>query len=86
MLAVECDPARIEKRLATRYLDRMSENLDDALALMEDAAGQKTPLSVGLLGNAADVFAELAKRRIRPDAVTDQTVRMIRSTAICRRA
>ncbi len=70
MLAVECDPTRIEKRLQTKYLDKSATTLDEALALIEQS---KTPISVGLLGNAADVFSELVKRGVRPDAVTDQT-------------
>ena len=73
MLAVECDITRIEKRLETKYLDRMATDLDEALALITDACAAKKALSVGLLGNAADVFVELVKRGIRPDAVTDQT-------------
>ncbi|MFU8896479.1 MAG: urocanate hydratase [Gammaproteobacteria bacterium] len=72
-LAVEVDPARIEKRLQTGYLDRRADSLDDALAMLATAADNGTPLSVGLLGNAAEVFAEIAARGIRPDLVTDQT-------------
>src|SRR6202789_4298791 len=53
-LAVECQPSRIEMRLRTRYLDRQASNLDDALAIIEDAKRTKKPVSVGLLGNAAD--------------------------------
>jgi urocanate hydratase len=73
MLAVECDPTRIEKRLQTRYLDRRAETLDEALALIAAAHARGEALSVGLLGNAADVFPELLARGVRPDAVTDQT-------------
>ncbi len=81
MLAVECDPTRIERRLATRYLDRRADTLDEALALVQDACARGEALSVGLLGNAAEVFPELARRTIgpesrpgiRPDVVTDQT-------------
>jgi urocanate hydratase len=73
MLAVECDPSRIEMRLRTRYLDRRARTLDEALAAMEEARSTGRPVSVGLLGNAADVFGELARRGITPDAVTDQT-------------
>jgi urocanate hydratase len=72
-LAVECQPSRIEMRLRTRYLDRQAENLDEALAMMEQAGRDRTPVSVGLLGNAADIFPELVRRGVRPDAVTDQT-------------
>jgi urocanate hydratase len=73
MLAVECDPTRIEKRLATRYLDRRAGTLAEALAALEEARRSGQPVSVGLLGNAADVFAELVARRLTPDVVTDQT-------------
>ncbi len=73
MLAVECDPTRIGKRLATRYLDRGAETLDEALALLDEAKRTGRPLSIGLLGNAADLFAELVTRGITPDVVTDQT-------------
>lgn len=73
MLAVECDPSRIEMRLQTRYLDRGADNLDEALGLIEDAKQNGKPISVGLLGNAADVFTELVARGVVPDVVTDQT-------------
>src|SRR5215213_3721719 len=73
MLAVECQPSRIEMRLRTRYLDRQASDLDEALAVMAQAAESKKPVSVGLLGNAADVFPELVRRGVRPDIVTDQT-------------
>ena len=72
-LAVEVDPTRIEKRLQTGYLDRRADSLDEALAMLATAADNGAPLSVGLLGNAAEVFAEIAARGIRPDLVTDQT-------------
>ena len=72
-LAVEVDPARIEKRLATGYLDRQADGLDEALAMLEQARGEGRPLSVGLLGNAAEVFEEVVARGLRPDLVTDQT-------------
>ena len=73
MIAVECDPTRIEKRLETRYLDRRAESLDEALAIVGAARRDGTSVSVGLLGNAADVFPEILARGMRPDAVTDQT-------------
>ncbi len=73
MLAVECDLARMQKRLATRYLDRICTDLDEALGLIRESCQRKLPLSVGLLGNAAAVFPELVRRGIRPDIVTDQT-------------
>lgn len=72
-LAVECQRSRIEMRLRTRYLDVMAETLDEALALIEDAKATGKAISVGLLGNAADVLPELVKRGVRPDLVTDQT-------------
>jgi urocanate hydratase len=73
LLAVECDPERIRKRLATRYLDRMTNDLGEALMLIEKACAAREPVSVGLLGNAAEVFPELLRRGVRPDVVTDQT-------------
>jgi urocanate hydratase len=69
MLAVECDESRIDFRLRTRYLDRKAANLDEALAIVREGR----PVSVGLLGNAADVCSELVARGITPDVVTDQT-------------
>jgi urocanate hydratase len=73
MLAVECQPSRIERRLETRYLDAKADDLDHALKLIADARARRKPISVGLLGNAAEVFPELLHRGVRPDAVTDQT-------------
>jgi urocanate hydratase len=73
MLAVECQPSRIEMRLRTKYLDVQAKSLDDALAIIEESRRTKKPVSVGLLGNAADIFPELVKRGVKPDAVTDQT-------------
>jgi urocanate hydratase len=73
MLAVECQPSRIEMRLRTQYLDVQAKSLDEALAMIEQSCRERKPLSVGLLGNAADVFPELLRRGVRPDAVTDQT-------------
>jgi urocanate hydratase len=72
-LAVECQRSRIEKRLETRYLDVMAETLDEALALIEQAKTDGKAVSVGLLGNAADVLPELVRRGVRADLVTDQT-------------
>jgi urocanate hydratase len=72
-LAVECQASRIEMRLKTRYLDVMAEDLDDALAKIEAANAAGKPVSVGLLGNAAEVLPELVRRGVRPDLVTDQT-------------
>jgi urocanate hydratase len=73
MLAVECQPSRIEKRLETKYLDVATDNLDEALRLIAKSVRDKSPLSVGLVGNAAEVLPELVRRGIKPDAVTDQT-------------
>ncbi|MCE2574136.1 urocanate hydratase [Komagataeibacter sp. FNDCR2] len=73
MLAVECEPGRIEKRLQTGYLDRKVDTLDEALEIIDAACKSGKPVSVGLLGNAAEVFPELVRRGIRPDGVTDQT-------------
>ena len=72
-LAVECQRSRIEMRLKTRYLDVMAETLDEAMAQIETAKKSGKPISVGLLGNAADVLPELVRRGVRPDLVTDQT-------------
>src|SRR5712672_2310553 len=73
MLAIECQPSRIEMRLRTGYLDRQAATLEEALATMAEAAQSRKPVSVGLLGNAADIFPELVRRGVRPDIVTDQT-------------
>ena len=73
MLAIECRPERIAKRLQTRYLDVQAATLDEALEILERARRDGKPISVGLLGNACDVLPELLRRGIKPDAVTDQT-------------
>jgi len=72
-LAVECDPKRIEARLRTRYLDEQTDDLDKALSMIERWSSAGEAKSVGLLGNAADIFPALVKRGVRPDIVTDQT-------------
>jgi urocanate hydratase len=72
-LCVEVDPSRIERRLEMRYLDEATESLDDAVARVRAAAAEGRPLSVGLIGNAAEVVPELARRGERFDLVTDQT-------------
>jgi urocanate hydratase len=72
-LVVEVDDSRIQKRLETRYLDRRAESIDEALAIISDATRAGDAVSVGLLGNAADVLPELAKRGVTPDVLTDQT-------------
>ncbi len=72
-LCVEVDPTRIERRLASRYLDEATASLDDAVVRVQTAAGEGRALSVGLLGNAAEVVPELARRGVHFDLVTDQT-------------
>jgi len=72
-LNVEVDPHRIERRLETRYLDEVADDLDDAVNRVQRAAEQGNGISVGLLGNAGDVFPELARRGVHFDLVTDQT-------------
>jgi urocanate hydratase len=73
VMAVEVDPARIERRVNTGYLDAMEEDLDAALAKIDEARSAGRPLSIGLLGNAADIVPEIHRRGLRPDLVTDQT-------------
>jgi urocanate hydratase len=73
VLAVEVRQRSIEKRLETKYLDTWTASLDEALALIKESCAKKKPLSVGLLGNAAEIYPELVKRGAKPDLVTDQT-------------
>lgn len=73
VLAVECDYTRIEKRLKTRYVDKYTDNLDEALAWINDSCAKQQAISVALLGNAAQVYPELLKRGAKPALVTDQT-------------
>jgi urocanate hydratase len=73
LLAIECQPSRIEMRLKTGYLDAQAKDLDEALAMMERASHDRKPISVAVLGNAAEVLPELVRRGVKPDAVTDQT-------------
>ncbi|HSY81161.1 MAG TPA: urocanate hydratase [Gemmatimonadaceae bacterium] len=73
VLAVEVDPARIDKRIATRYCDRRTADLDEALRWIDDARQRGVALSVGLVGNTATVLPELVRRGITPDVLTDQT-------------
>jgi len=72
-LGVEVDPARIEKRLKSGYCDRIAWSLDEALRMIDVARKDRQPISVGLVGNCADVVPELVKRGIVPDILTDQT-------------
>jgi urocanate hydratase len=73
VLAIEVDPARIDKRIATRYCDRRTADLDEALGWIDDARRRGVALSVGLVGNTATVLPELVRRGITPDVLTDQT-------------
>ncbi|MBA2671793.1 MAG: urocanate hydratase [Gemmatimonadetes bacterium] len=73
VVVVEVDPARIERRIQTGYCDRMTHDLDEALAWVREATSAVTPLSIGLAGNCADVLPELVRRGVTPDIVTDQT-------------
>jgi urocanate hydratase len=73
MLAIECQADRIEKRLETGYLDRRADTLDDAMAMIDASISDGSPVSVGLLGNAAEILPEMLDKGIRPDALTDQT-------------
>ena len=73
MIAVECDETRIDFRLQTRYLDKKARTIDEALEMLKDAKSKGQAISIGLLGNAADIFPELYERGIKPDLVTDQT-------------
>src|SRR5712692_9158926 len=72
-LAVEVDPHRIQRRLETGYCDEMASTLDEALHQVREACSQGQPLSIGLIGNAAEVYPELVRRGVIPDMVTDQT-------------
>ena len=72
-LAIECRPSSIEARLRTGYVDAQARNLDEALAMMGEARRTKAPVSVALLGNAAEILPEMVRRGVRPDILTDQT-------------
>ena len=72
-LAVEIDPSRVQRRLETRYVDKSTSSIDEALAWCEDARRRGAALSIGLVGNCAEVLPELFRRGFRPDVVTDQT-------------
>ncbi len=73
MLAIECRPERIAKRLRTKYLDVEAQSLDEALEILKRSSDTGKPVSVGLMGNACEILPELLRRGVRPDAVTDQT-------------
>ena len=72
-LGVEIDPSRVQRRIDTRYLDEVAPDLDAALRRVDECKAARTPRSIGLVGNAADVYAELVRRGVTPDLVTDQT-------------
>ena len=72
-LAIECQQSRIDMRLRTGYLDVAAATIDEAMAIIERSCADKTPVSVGLIGNAAEILPELYRRGIRPDLLTDQT-------------
>src|SRR5205085_4027240 len=72
-LGVEVDPARIEKRLKSGYCDKIARSVDEALKLIDTARKDRESLSVGLVGNCADVLPEIVKRGVVPDVLTDQT-------------
>ena len=72
-LAIECQPSRIEMRLRTGYLDKQAASIDEAVAMIEAAHAEGKAVSVGLLGNAAEILPEMVRRGIRPDLLTDQT-------------
>ncbi|KQZ61677.1 urocanate hydratase [Sphingopyxis sp. Root1497] len=72
-LAIECQPSRIEMRLRTGYLDKQAASVDEAIAMIEVAHAEGRAISVGLLGNAAEILPEMVRRGIRPDLLTDQT-------------
>src|SRR5208283_164336 len=72
-LAVEVDPARIQKRLDTRYVDERIDDLDAALRRLQEAAASERPVSIALCGNAAEIYPELLRREVIPDLVTEQT-------------
>lgn len=72
-LAIECQPSRIEMRLRTGYLDKQAASIDEAIAMIEASHAEGKPVSVGLLGNAAEILPEMVRRGIRPDLLTDQT-------------
>ncbi|KQZ77017.1 urocanate hydratase [Sphingopyxis sp. Root214] len=72
-LAIECQPSRIEMRLRTGYLDKQANSIDEAIAMIEASHADGKPISVGLLGNAAEILPEIFRRGIRPDLLTDQT-------------
>ena len=73
LLAIECDQDRIQKRLRTGYLDKTTDNLDEALEMIQSSIDNKDPISVGLLGNVVDILPKMIEMKVKPDIVTDQT-------------
>ena len=73
LLAIECDQDRIQKRLRTGYLDKTTDNLDEALEMIQSSIDNKEPISVGLLGNVVDILPKMIEMKVKPDIVTDQT-------------
>ncbi|MDH5631244.1 MAG: urocanate hydratase, partial [Gammaproteobacteria bacterium] len=73
MIAVECDESRIDFRIKTGYLDKKAKSITEAMSLLEEALSNGEAISIGLLGNAADIFPQMVKDGIKPDIVTDQT-------------
>ena len=73
MIAVECDETRIDFRMRTRYVDKKATSIDEAMTLLKQAQEQGAPVSIGLLGNAAEIFPQMQQQGIKPDLVTDQT-------------
>ena len=73
LLAIECDQDRIQKRLSTGYLDETTDNLDEALEMIQSSIDKNDPISVGLLGNVADILPKMIEMKVKPDIVTDQT-------------
>jgi len=73
LLAIECDQDRIQKRLNTGYLDKTTDNLDEALEMIQSSIDKNDPISVGLLGNVADILPKMIEMKVKPDIVTDQT-------------
>ena len=73
LLAIECDQDRIQKRLSTGYLDKTTDNLDEALEMIQSSIDKNDPISVGLLGNVADILPKMIEMKVKPDIVTDQT-------------
>src|SRR3546814_13850109 len=81
-LAVECQPIRIEMLLRTGYLDVAAHTIEEAMAVIDQSCAERKPVSVGLLGNAAEILPELYRRGVRPDLLTDQTSAPARKSVV----